>query len=152
MAPKARHSSQGTPAHWEKSRCSCSTSSIFLYLYFGFGSSRGGILLLTHLVKHAAFAGEEGTGLNGELVDEDVATDTGGGMERQELFNGEVSVDGAYDVGVLAEDVAVDDARVADDELAVELNVTFESTVEAEVARCCDVAFDEGAIGDDVDG
>ena len=73
-------------------------------------------------------------------------------MEREELFNREVAVDGADDVGVLAEDVAVDDAGVADDELAVELDVALEGAVEAEIAGCGDVTFDGGAVGDDVDG
>ena len=103
-------------------------------------------------VDHAAFAGEDGAGLYGEFVDEYVAADAGGAVEREEFFDGEVAVDGAYDVGVLAEDVARDDAGVADDELAVELYVALEGAVEAEVACGDDVAFDNCAVGDDVDG
>ena len=43
----------------------------------------GGLFLLggAHLVDHAAFATEDGAGLYGEFVDEDVAMDTGGGVE-----------------------------------------------------------------------
>ena len=72
-------------------------------------------------------------------------------MERKELFDREVTVDGTNDVGVHTENIAVDDAGVTDNEFAVKLDVTLEGAVETEVSTCSDVTFDDGTAGDDVD-
>ena len=109
-------------------------------------------VLGTHFVNHTALAAEGGAGLDGKLVDEDVAADTCGGMQRQELLDREVAIDGADDIGVLAEYVSIDHTAVADDEFAVELDVAFKFAVETEVAAGDYITLDDGTVGDNVDG
>ena len=107
--------------------------------------------MLTHLVEHAAFACKDSTGLDGEFVNQDVAFDSCGSIEREELLDREVAVDGTNNIGIDTEDIAVDNATIADNEFTIELDVAFESAVKAEVARGGDVALDKGTSGDDVD-
>lgn len=73
------------------------------------------VVFFTEFVEHAAGTGEGCAGLDGEFVDEDVAFDDGGGMEREDFLDGDVAVNMSDDIGILADDVAFDLSVLADD-------------------------------------
>ena len=111
----------------------------------------GFFVFCLQLVKHTAGARDGGARLDGELVDEDVTLDYGGGVEREDLLDGDVAVHTTYDVGVLAYDIAFDGTVFSDDKLAVKLDIAVETAVETEVALSDDVALDLCTVADGVD-
>ena len=69
-------------AFGRRNACPLGEEVFELFHLFLFGSGFClGLLLFAYLVEHAAFASENGTGLDGELVDEDVAFDAGSAVE-----------------------------------------------------------------------